>query len=110
MKSKIFAIVLPFCFLLSCRRNVLDIPPQDRIAENVVWTDQNLVAAYENNLYNAIPHGFYIHMYSWTMGYQYLRETNLFLQKMADPKSIQFNTKQQLVGEVHFLRAFIYFN
>src|SRR6185437_15846903 len=143
MKSKIFAIVLPFCFLLSCRRNVLDIPPQDRIEENVVWTDQNLVAAYDNNLYNAIPNGFYIHMYSkysdeaintapccganlfaqntynpdnitqvnsgdfwggymyyWTYGYQYIRQANLFLEKMAAAGSINFANKQQFVAEV----------
>ena len=47
-----------------CDSGILDIEPQDRIAESAVWTDEKLVAAYENELYNAIPHGFYIHMYS----------------------------------------------
>ena len=62
--KKIEAILIMSLCLAACRRNVLNIPPQDRIAETVVWTDPNLVAAYENNLYNAIPHGFYIHMIS----------------------------------------------
>jgi len=152
MKKIIAILILSGC-LAACRRNVLDIAPQDRISDNAVWADPNLVAAYENNLYNGIPHGFYIHMYSkyadeaintapccganifaqntynpdnitqanqgdywggymyyWTQGYQFIREANLFLSKMADPKSISFGNKQQLVGEVHFLRAFMYFN
>jgi hypothetical protein len=151
--KKIFAILIISACLAACRRNVLDISPQDRLSENVVWTDPNLVGAYENNLYNGIPHGFYIHMYSkyadeaintapccganifaqntynpdniasanqgdfwggymyyWTQGYQFIREANLFLSKMAAANSISFANKQQLVGEVHFLRAFMYFN
>ncbi|HEX6926728.1 MAG TPA: RagB/SusD family nutrient uptake outer membrane protein [Longimicrobiaceae bacterium] len=48
----------------ACESDILDIPPQDRIAEVAVWQDENLIAAYHTELYNAIPHGFYIHMYS----------------------------------------------
>lgn len=48
----------------SCDRDILDIPPQDRIAEDAVWSDVGLITAFHNELYNAIPHGFYIHMYS----------------------------------------------
>lgn len=150
--KKIFAILIISGSLLACRRNVLDIPPQDRIAETVVWTDVNLVTAYENNLYNGIPHGFYLHMYSkysdeaintapccganlfaqntynpdnisqvnsgdfwggymyyWTQGYRYIREANLFLEKMRAAGSINFTQKQQFEAEVHFLRAFMYF-
>ena len=47
-----------------CDKNILDISPQDRIASGAVWGDEKLINAYENELYNAIPHGFYIHMYS----------------------------------------------
>ena len=151
--KKIFVIMIIAAGLMACRRNVLDIPPQDRIAENVVWTDPNLVAAYQNSLYNGIPHGFYLHMYSkysdeaintapccganifaqntynpdniaqansgdfwggymyyWTYGYQYIRQANVFLQKMAAPGSLSFTSKAQLVAETHFLRAFMYFN
>jgi starch-binding outer membrane protein, SusD/RagB family len=48
----------------SCDSDILDISPQDRIAEDAVWQDESLIAAYQNELYNAIPHGFTIHMYS----------------------------------------------
>lgn len=50
--------------LVSCKKNALDIAPQDRIAESAVWVDESLIKAYQNELYNALPHGFYIHMYS----------------------------------------------
>ncbi len=47
-----------------CDSEILDISPQDRIAEDAVWGDENLITAYHTELYNAIPHGFYLHMYS----------------------------------------------
>jgi len=50
--------------LVSCKKNVLNVEPQDRIAESAVWGDESLIKAYHNELYNGIPHGFYIHMYS----------------------------------------------
>jgi len=56
--------MLSFIFLASCRKNALDIAPQDRIAESAVWVDESLIKAYHSELYNAIPHGFFIHMYS----------------------------------------------
>jgi len=62
MKKLIAFIILLGTF--ACKKNVLDISPQDRISEDAVWSDENLIKAYENELYNAIPHGFYIHMYS----------------------------------------------
>jgi starch-binding outer membrane protein, SusD/RagB family len=48
---------------ITCK-DILDISPQDRIAESAVWADPNLIHAYQTELYNAIPHGFYIHMLS----------------------------------------------
>ena len=62
MKRLLIVIVL--ISFLSCKREVLDIAPQDRIDENVVWTDESLVRAYHTSLYNAIPHGFHLHMHS----------------------------------------------
>ena len=64
MKKIVKLFVLFSIVLTSCKKNILDIQPQDRIAESAVWGDQALIQAYENELYNAIPHGFYIHMYS----------------------------------------------
>lgn len=48
----------------SCSDKILDISPKDRVAESAVWTDEKLINAYENELYNAIQHGLKIHMQS----------------------------------------------
>jgi hypothetical protein len=64
MKKIIGSLIILSILLAACRKNVLDIAPQDRIAESAVWVDESLIRAYQNELYNAIPHGFYIHMYS----------------------------------------------
>ena len=64
MKKLIALFTLLSIVLFSCKKNVLDIDPTDRVAENAVWADEALIKAYHNELYNAIPHGFYIHMYS----------------------------------------------
>jgi len=64
MKKIIGLLTILSIFLASCRKNALDIDPKDRIAESAVWVDESLIKAYHNELYNAIPHGFYIHMYS----------------------------------------------
>ena len=62
--KRIIIPVLLVLFFISCNKDILDIDPQDRIVESAVWSDPNLVKAYHTELYNAIPHGFYIHMYS----------------------------------------------
>ena len=66
MIMKTIKIIIPVLLILfssSCN-DILDISPQDRIAESAVWTDANLIRAYHSELYNGIPHGFEIHMYS----------------------------------------------
>jgi starch-binding outer membrane protein, SusD/RagB family len=64
MKQIIKLFILSSIVLASCKKNVLDVTPQDRIAETAVWADESLIKAYHNELYNAVPHGFFIHMYS----------------------------------------------
>src|SRR5690349_9450862 len=64
MKKTLLLLTLGFIVLASCKKNALDIDPQNAISENAVWQDESLIKAYHNELYNAIPHGFYIHMYS----------------------------------------------
>src|SRR5688500_1322494 len=56
--------VLLIMFGISCSKDTLDIEPQDKIAESAVWGNPDLIRAYHAELYNAVPHGFYIHMYS----------------------------------------------
>jgi len=62
MKKILFIAVLFSCF--SCSDDFLDVSPQDRISEEAVWTDPNLIIAYHNSLYNGVPHGFGRHMVS----------------------------------------------
>jgi starch-binding outer membrane protein, SusD/RagB family len=64
MKQIIKLFILSSIVLASCKKNVLDVTPQDRIAETAVWADESLIKAYHSELYNAVPHGFFIHMYS----------------------------------------------
>ncbi len=61
--KKILSILL-ILGLVSCVNDTLDITPQDRISDAAVWSDETLIQAYHASLYNAIPHGFYIHMQS----------------------------------------------
>lgn len=62
MKKLLLLFAIAACF--SCKKHILDIPPSDRVSDAAVWTDANLIQAYENEMYNGLPHGFYIHMYS----------------------------------------------
>lgn len=64
MKNKITFFIIISIVLFACKKDVLDIDPQDRIPEEAVWADEALIKAYLNESYNALPHGFYIHMYS----------------------------------------------
>jgi starch-binding outer membrane protein, SusD/RagB family len=107
MKKIIGLFILFSIFLTSCKRNALDVDPQDRIAETAVWSDEALIKAYHNELYNAIPHGFYIHMYS-----KYTDETynstpccgaNIFKQNTYTPDNISD------VGEGDFWGGYMYY-
>src|SRR4051812_16967888 len=65
MKKIINLLIVLSIFLVSCKKNLLnDIVPQDRIPETAIWTDESLIKAYHNEMYNALPHGFGIHLYS----------------------------------------------
>jgi starch-binding outer membrane protein, SusD/RagB family len=65
MKKIITLFILATVVLGSCKKNLLkEITPLDRVPETAVWTDESLIKAYHNELYNAIPHGFGIHLYS----------------------------------------------
>lgn len=51
-------VLILFC--MSCKKNILEISPQDRIAEDAVWNDPALITAYHDELYNSENHGFTI--------------------------------------------------
>jgi hypothetical protein len=50
------------------------------------------------------------YMYYWNYAYQYVRKINIFLDKMDAADALQFPTKDRLVAEAKFIRAFVYFN
>ena len=62
--KKLLIFILTLISFAGCNDDVLDTPPQDRISEDAVWGDENLIRAYHNALYNGILHGFNIHMQS----------------------------------------------
>lgn len=47
---------------------------------------------------------------NWTNGYRQIRACNIFLEKIEDAEFVNEEWKMRLIGEVRFLRAFIYHN
>lgn len=62
--KKLIILFIIICSCVACNDDLLDMSPKDRIAESAVWNDEKLIKAYHTALYNAIPHGFKIHMQS----------------------------------------------
>lgn len=54
----ILSVTAGVMFCISCKQNILDILPQDRLADEAVWSDPKLIEAYHNELYNSQIHGF----------------------------------------------------
>jgi starch-binding outer membrane protein, SusD/RagB family len=63
-KTRVIAAAIVAVLSASCDRDILDVQPQDRLAESVVWADEGLTRAYHNELYHSVQHGFGIHMAS----------------------------------------------
>ena len=59
--KKIFLIsILGFSMVMaSCKKNLLDITPTDRISDATLFSDANLVEAFVNNNYRDLTYGFY---------------------------------------------------
>lgn len=47
---------------------------------------------------------------NWTNGFRQIRNCNLFMEKIGEAEFADPAYKNRLIGEVHFLRAFIYHN
>ncbi|ASZ11611.1 RagB/SusD family nutrient uptake outer membrane protein [Chitinophaga pendula] len=69
------------------------------------YVDAELTATYEN----AIPATAIMPASTWTKGYQYIYHTNACLTGLAGSKLLTTEVKQQLEGEMRFMRAFCYF-
>src|SRR5690606_20758109 len=61
---KLLGYFLVLLSVTGCSDDILDVVPQDRVSEEAVWSDENLIKAYHSSLYNSVLHGFNIHMQS----------------------------------------------
>jgi len=48
--------------------------------------------------------------YLWRDGYQYIYEANACIAGLSSSTGVNLSTKNELIGEVEFLRAYFYFN
>ena len=62
--KKLLVYFLVLLSVTGCSDDILDVVPQDRVSEEAVWSDENLIKAYHSSLYNSVLHGFNIHMQS----------------------------------------------
>jgi len=136
MKNKSYIICLLIIIFQSCT-GVLDKPPLDTIAGDVIWNDANLTRAYVTNLYTRInfygldmsdqcedddeatnPSGGSSNITTGTVSatnearaywdYTFIRDCTFFLQQMAT-STLASDVKNQMMGEVRFIRAFTYY-
>lgn len=64
MKAKYLCSALLALSLASCSNDFLDVDPVDRYSDAVVWSDEQLVTAFVNNIYNGQKWGFHTVMLS----------------------------------------------
>lgn len=55
--KKLFLLLSIIFVCSSCKKNILDITPTDRLAEDAIWTDATLPQLFINAQYNALQHG-----------------------------------------------------
>jgi hypothetical protein len=55
--KKIFLFLSIILACTSCKKNILDIAPTDRLSEDAIWTDVTLPQLFVNAQYNALQHG-----------------------------------------------------
>lgn len=60
--KKLFILICACVFLGSCKKDILDITPTDRISETAIWTDAVLPQLFINAQYNALQSGFQDHI------------------------------------------------
>jgi len=55
--KKIILTLVTCILLVSCKKNILDITPTDRISESTIWSDPNLPQLFINAQYNSLQDG-----------------------------------------------------
>jgi hypothetical protein len=56
--KKLFSLLLIILIITSCKKDILDITPTDRLSETAIWTDATLPQLFVNAQYNTLQHGF----------------------------------------------------
>lgn len=116
--SGIFLITL----LHSCSKS-LDVQPVDILPEDRIFQDKTLLNSYLATLYDAIPFNEFAGIsYGWTeesnggigegtqwWGYDHVRRVNNLIEKLPT-SSFDEETKNAVLGEAKFIRAYYYFS
>lgn len=111
--------------------NPLDIENLSSFNEEVVWSNADLTTAYVNNLYPSIFGGWsssfdnnsdQITGMTWYIGtitesggdmkvwhYTTIRKVNEAIKQLTASTQLADNVKAQMLGECHFLRAYLYY-
>lgn len=139
MKKLLYICTVAFILInaTSCKKDFLNVQPQDQLADQAVWSDPVLIKDFVNNIYvgrgseesfnsyitdecmwgaNAVFVDGTIgptNIGDWgfdgpTSGvYGKIRNCNIFFQKI-ETANVDSVTKHQLKGEVYFMRAYYY--
>ncbi|MFH5834157.1 RagB/SusD family nutrient uptake outer membrane protein [Halalkalibaculum sp. DA384] len=136
MKTRYLSIIAIAIVLISCK-DILDTQPIDKVLEDEVWQDTELIRLHLTDMYAKFPFNMFdAHAWaSWTdeatqssgnnhpipegrvsnnldspeyWDYEYIRELNVFLEKVAEA-SIPEADKNQFAGEARVMRAVAYF-
>lgn len=136
---KIFLFLGVFTVSLSCKKNILEIKPASEFSDVDVWGDPALAQTFVNQLYLGIPFGMAIYSGdvdenrsrqeagfeignslitpdnannwgNWNGSYSSIRACNIALTNLAKATFDDTASRNRMVGEATFLRAWYYFS
>lgn len=95
-------LILIACFTLgSCKKDVLDITPTDRLSETAIWNDASLPQLFINAQYNALQSGFGSHKDNAVYDIQYFCDDSYSQYDLGGYQSIAKGTlTSQTVGSL----------
>ncbi len=71
MKKIIYSLIMLLA-MMSCSEDILELSPLDKLSENDVWNNEDLIELYVNSSYNAVGHGFQFAFWSSFSGETHL--------------------------------------
>lgn len=129
--KKIFYIIIASVLIITSCENVLDIEDLNSLDEDKVWNDPSLVNAYLANLYEIFGNwnanadnnseqliGINFPLDAVTVNntsykawdYTRVRQINTAIQKINESTGLVKETKDNALGQLLFMRAYMYFN